>query len=59
MMITMLVKLISNKSRKISKRSRDENIRLIPSRKIPGSRDFAKFRPGLKFLRTLGLGGDT
>ena len=30
------------KSRKISKRSRDENIRLIPSRKIPGSRDFAK-----------------
>ena len=30
------------KSRKISKRSRDENIGLIPSRKIPGSRDFAK-----------------
>ena len=33
------------KSRKISKRSRDENIRLIPSLKIPGSRDFAKSRP--------------
>ena len=26
----------------IPKKSRDENIRLIPSRKIPGSRDFAK-----------------
>ena len=31
-------KLISKNSQK----SRDENIRLIPSRKIPGSRDFAK-----------------
>merc|ERR1719239_1265379 len=30
------------KSRKTSKRSRDESIWLIPSRKIPGSRDFAK-----------------
>ena len=30
------------KSRKIPKKSRDKNIRLIPSRKIPGSRDFAK-----------------
>ena len=27
-------------------KSRDKNFRLIPSRKIPGSRDFAKSRPG-------------
>ena len=30
------------KSRTISKKSRDRNMRQIPSRKIPGSRDFAK-----------------
>ena len=42
-------------------KSWDEIKRLIPSRKIPGSRDFAKisFRPGLKFLIPLGPGEET
>ena len=36
-------KLITNSTKKAHpEKSRDENIKLIPSRKIPGSRDFAK-----------------
>ena len=45
------------KSRKISKRSGDENIGLILSRKIPGfCKNPVPKIPGLKFLRTLGPG---
>ena len=54
-----MFKLITNrikqkypeKSRTISKKSRDKNMRQIPSRKIPGSRDFAKIpsRPILEW----------
>ena len=55
-LITNCIKKVNpEKSRTISKKSRDKNMRQIPSRKIPGSRDFAKIpsRPGMKFLGTL------
>ena len=64
-----MFKLITNrikqkypeKSRTISKKSRDKNMTQIPSRKIPGSRDFTKIpsRPGMKFLGTLDTGANS
>ena len=49
----------NKKLRTIPKKSWDENIRLIPYRKIPVYRDFAKipYRTGMKFLIPLGPGG--
>ena len=50
------VRLIPSQKVPRTHQSRDENIWLNPSQKILGSRDFAKFRPGLRFMRTLGPG---